>query len=93
MNRSELIILTADRANEQIEHVEDIINHFFDLCTDSLRNGETVHIRRFGKFEPRTRRAMVKPNPMSGDIMEIPERLSLAFIPSDLLKERLNSEG
>lgn len=92
MNRSEIIAQTADRLNKPVETVEAVISTFFDLCTEALALGEPVNVRRFGKFEPRLRRAMTKPNPKTGAPMMIPERLSVAFLPSELLKAALNDD-
>lgn len=90
MNRSELIAVTAARTEEDPRHVELIIDVLFDLCAEVLEAGEAVHVRRFGKLEPRLRRAIVKLNPASGEPMEIPERLGVAFLASDILRQRLN---
>lgn len=90
MNRSELIAVTAARTEEDPRHVELIIDVLFDLCAEVLEGGEAVHVRRFGKLEPRLRRAIVKLNPASGEPMEIPERLGVAFLASDILRQRLN---
>lgn len=92
MNRSEVIAATAENLGQSVETVEKVVTEFFDRCTAALADGEPVAVRRFGKFEPRLRRAMEKPNPKTGETMRIPERLSVAFLPSDLLKERLNGE-
>lgn len=90
MNRSEVITLTAERADEDPRDIERILDVLFDLCGEVLERGESVNIRRFGKLEPRLRRATTKPNPSSGAVMEIPERLGVAFLASDILRDRLN---
>jgi nucleoid DNA-binding protein len=92
MNRSTLVQETATRVGAPVEDVDQIITEFFDIIADTLAKGEPVNLRKFGKLEPRLRRAMNKPNPRSGDLMEIPERISVALLPSDLLKERLNRD-
>ena len=90
MNRSEVIIVTAARAEEDPADVGRILDVLFDLCGEVLERGESVNIRRFGKLEPRVRRATTKPNPASGVAMHIPERLGVAFLASDILRDRLN---
>lgn len=91
MNRSEIVSQTAKRTTRAVDEVESVINAFFDICAEALVKGDAVKLRRFGVLEPRLRRAMTKPNPGTGEPMEIPERLSVAFLPSDILKDRLNS--
>jgi nucleoid DNA-binding protein len=90
VNRSELINVTSQRADQDSKDVECIVDVFFDLCAEVLERGEPVNIRRFGKLEPRLRRASKRPNPMTGDTMEIPERLGVAFLASDILRDRMN---
>jgi nucleoid DNA-binding protein len=92
MNRSTLIQITAERSDRPVEEVETVVSTFFEIVADTLANGEPVNLRKFGKLEPRLRRSMTKPNPRTGDMMEIPERVSVALLPSDLLKARLNKE-
>lgn len=93
MNKSEVVSATAGRTGLPAETVEKAVTAFFEIISETLANGDPVNVRRFGKFEPRLRRAMTKPNPRSGDPMEIPERLSAVFIPSEILKSRLNDES
>ena len=93
MNRSEVIAQTAERLSKPVETVEAVVSVFFDVCAEALAQGEPVNVRRFGKFEPRLRRAMTKPNPKTGEPMNIAERLSVAFLPSELLKAALNDEA
>jgi nucleoid DNA-binding protein len=90
VNRSELISTTASRLDLDPSEVESVMDALFDLCGEVLERGEAVNFRRFGKLEPRRRRAFTKPNPLSGEEMKIPERLSVVFLASDILKERLN---
>lgn len=90
MNRTELILATAAKAEMDPEEVAEVLDAFFGLAVECLESGDTVNIRRFGKLEPRHRKAMTKPNPMSGEMMHVPERVGVAFVPSDILKDRLN---
>lgn len=90
MNRSQAIASAAKRCRLTQEQVETAVSNFLEVCTEALVQGEKVAIRRFGNFEPRLRRAMTKPNPKTGEMMEIPQRMSVAFLPSDTLKDRIN---
>lgn len=92
MNRSEVITKTAEATSLEPELIEKVASAFFGIISDALVDGEAVNVRRFGKFEPRLRRAMTKPNPKTGQPMEVPERLSAVFLPSEILKNRLNGE-
>jgi nucleoid DNA-binding protein len=90
LNRSEAMAKAAETAGLPLPVVEEAVGAFLGVCSRALVEGETVSLRRFGKFEPRLRRSQTKPNPRTGQTMIIPERLSVAFLPSDLLKEEMN---
>lgn len=90
MNRSEAIATVARRLAVPVDQVESVVTEFFEVVSETLEKGETLAVRRFGKFEPRLRRAMRKPHPATGALMDIPERLSVQFLPSELLKNRMN---
>jgi nucleoid DNA-binding protein len=92
MNRSEAIKAAAEKSKVTVDQAETIVSAFIETCAEALVAGEPVSLWRFGKFEPRLRRSMAKVNPATGEPMSIPERLSVAFIPSDVLRERLNHE-
>lgn len=72
-----------DQAEKTLERVLDVIG-------TSLACGEPVSIRNFGKFEPRTRSAVTRRNPVSGEEMKVPSRIGVGFVPSPSLKERIN---
>jgi integration host factor subunit alpha len=91
MNRSELVKSTADAVGRSVDEVDQIINTFFGLCEATLLEGEKVKLRRWGVFELRTKTGHTKPNPRTGDAMVIPDRRTVVFLPSDILKTALNS--
>ena len=90
MNRSEVVAEVAARAVLPAPKVDRVLKEFTDLVTEKLVQGESVTIRRFGRFEARVRRAMTRPHPKTHESIQIPERVTAKFLPSDLLEEELN---
>ena len=90
MNRSDIVRAVARREKIPIGTVDRIIDGFLDVVGLSLSCGEEVNLRTFGKFEPRQRAAVVRKNPKTGIEHEVPEKTSVGFIPSPVLKDRLN---
>jgi DNA-binding protein HU-beta len=72
---------------------EVAVDRVLDAITVSLACGESVSIRNFGKFEPRTRSAVTRKNPKTGKEIKVPEKTSVGFIPAPALKERLNKNN
>jgi nucleoid DNA-binding protein len=91
MNRSDLLRAVANDTKLPMAQVEVVVDSFLRMIELSLAAGEDVGIRRFGKFERRVRRPVVRRNPRTGEEISVPERHSVAFIPSDSVRDRLNA--
>lgn len=90
VNRTDVIRQTSDATGEPIAIVEQVVGAFLDAVADGLLEGNVVNIRAFGKFELRLRRQVTRKNPRTGKPMEIPDKVSVAFLPSQTLKRLLN---
>jgi integration host factor subunit beta len=90
MNRSdivdELVLLGTEPEDARLA-VDRVLN----AISRSLACGERVTIRNFGKFEPRQRRPVVRKNPVSGQEIPVPEKVSIGFVAAPALKERVNN--
>jgi len=67
--------------------IESILNHI----TGALIRGETVKLSGFGTFDVRHKKARMGRNPKTGREVPITSRRVLAFRPSNILKNRVNS--
>lgn len=90
VGRNELVRRASEVAGMPETDVREAVSAFLDEMLSSLAAGETVALRRFGKFQPRTRPASVRPNPRTGDPMRIPRRKTVTFLPSATMREELN---
>lgn len=70
--------------------IEKALNALVEVISLSVSCGEKVSIRNFGKFQPRSRSAVTRKNPKTGVSHDIPERFTVGFVPSPVLKNRLN---
>ena len=89
MNKTDLVdelALMGTPRKEAATAVDRVLN----AISRSLACGERVTIRDFGKFEPRTRRPVVRKNPQTGVPIHIPERVSIGFVAAPALKKRIN---
>lgn len=91
MNRGELVKAISDDLTEvPVTLVDEVLGSFFDQIAVALAAGDDVTIRRFGKFEPRKRRAVTRLNPKTKIPIDVPAKTSVGFVPSSNLKQRLN---
>lgn len=67
--------------------IESILNHI----TGALIRGETVKLSGFGTFDVRHKKSRMGRNPKTGREVPITSRRVLAFKPSNILKNRVNS--
>lgn len=91
MNRSELTGMVARKTDVPLPIVEDVIIAFLDIVTLNLAVGEDVMLRGFGKFQTTKRPSVTLQNPHTKEPIEVPPRRTAKFVPSMVLKERLNS--
>ena len=93
MNRSDLIRMVSRQIDEPQWVVEKTIDGIVDVIAMAMVSEENVTVAGFGRFESRVKSAAVKPNPRTGEPMEVPKRVTVVFLPSRKLKTRLNSNG
>ena len=67
--------------------IESILSHI----TGALIRGETVKLSGFGTFDVRHKKSRMGRNPKTGREVPITSRRVLAFKPSNILKNRVNS--
>lgn len=91
MNKAELILALAERADLSKIDAEVAVGEFLSLIEGELAKGNEVKISGFGIFSKKVRKARVGTNPRgNGEKIEIPASNTVAFRPSKLLKEKVN---
>lgn len=93
MNRGDVVKMVAEGSDLPVAQVDQVLTGLLEAITEGLAAGQTVNIRRFGKWEPRHRNAVVRKNPRTGEAIPVPAKTSVGFIPSGNLKAVLNQTG
>ena len=84
MNKAELILEVAERANLSKGEAENAVEEMISIIEKELIKGNDVKLSGFGVFSKKTRLARKGTNPSSGDIIVIPENntvLPSSFLP------------
>jgi nucleoid DNA-binding protein len=89
VNRSEIVEELIQLGSEP-DDARDAVDRVLNAISRALACGERVTIRNFGKFEPRARKSVIRKNPVTGDKIEVPEKVSIGFVAAPALKERVN---
>ena len=89
MNTKEFIIELKSRLNLEEDKAEMLFDSTVKTIEKELLNNNSVHIQGFGSFEVRKKEERISVSPTTKQRMLIPPKLTLAFKPSSILKERL----
>ena len=76
-----------------LPHVKSqkILRALLEHMAQALETKETVALRGFGSFRPVRRAAKKVRHPKTGEIITLPEHVTLRFRPAPLLEKRLNT--
>ncbi|NHN93556.1 HU family DNA-binding protein [Acetobacter sicerae] len=91
MNTSELIAAIAERADLSKADAKKALEATFDVITTTVKTGDAVAIKDFGKFDLRERAARKGRNPQTGEAIDIAASRSLGFTAAKALKDALAS--
>ena len=90
MNKTELIVALAQKAEITKKDAEKAVNALIDVIGDALKAGEKVQLVGFGTFEAKERPARVARNPRTGEEIKIEASKTASFKVGKALKDSLN---
>ncbi len=90
MNKADVIDRVAGTAGVAKQHVEGVLEAFFDTVKSAVRGGDRVGWPNFGAFSSSERKARTGRNPRTGEPVEIPASKAIKFSPGSALKGYLN---
>ncbi len=90
MNKSELIVALAQKAELTKKDAEKALAAFVDVVTEQLKAGEKVQLVGFGTFESKERPARTARNPRTGEEITIAASKAASFKVGKALKDSLN---
>ena len=90
MNKTELIVAMAQKAEMTKKDAEKALNAFVESVTESLKAGEKVQLVGFGTFETKDRPARTARNPRTGEEIKIAASKAASFKVGKALKDSIN---
>ena len=69
---------------------ENLLEDFFEIIFNSLKNNKKVKIAKFGTFQVRFKKSRIGRNPKTKEKKVISERKVILFKPSKELKKKIN---
>ena len=93
MRKAELVKRIAAELGCTIGQAEAAVEATLTTIKESLRQGDPVILRRFGRWQVRAKRARVGRNPKTGAAAAIPARRVVRFVVSRTLKQAVAEVG
>lgn len=93
VTRADLVEALARRANMQRADANRLLTRMLEILQDSLVEGETVKLSRFGNFNVRAKRQRIGRNPKTGEEVPITPRRVVTFRPSQMLRDFVEKPG
>ena len=93
MTKSDLMKILALKANIKQKQSEQVINLIFDSMSETLEKGRRIELRGFGSFVSKYYPAYAGRNPRTGEVIQVPEKLSPFFKVAKGLQERVNGKN
>ncbi len=90
MNKSELIVALAQKAELSKKDAEKALGAFVEVVTETLKAGDKVQLVGFGTFESKGRPARTARNPRTGEPIKIAASKTASFKVGKALKDSLN---
>ena len=90
MNRAELIVAMAEKAEISKKDAEKALKAFTEVLADELKKGEKIQLVGFGTFEVSERAAREGRNPQTGASMKIAACKAPKFKAGKAFKDAIN---
>jgi integration host factor subunit beta len=91
MNKAELVLKVAERANVTQKVAKVIVDTIFEGMKNSLVKGERIEIRGFGSFVVKNYQGYTGRNPKTGRLVDVTSKRLPFFKVGKELRERVNS--
>lgn len=87
MNRRELVLALAERADTDRRTADEMLSSFVDIITETVSTGEPVAISGFAKFARVDRKARMGRNPQTGEAIKIKASRKARITPLKAFKD------
>lgn len=88
MTNKEFINTLSERNNISLKESQRLVEALTEVMADCLSEGDNITIQGFGNFEVKKKLERIIVNPTTKQRQLIPPKLTVAFKPSNVLKEK-----
>ena len=92
INKTDIVNIVAEKAYLSKIDAQNAVDLVFDTLEKALISKQEVSITNFGSFETITKKERLGTDPKTHAHITIPEKCTVSFKPSGILKEKLKNE-
>ena len=93
MNNKEFIAELSRRNFVRTNDAQNMMNSLISAMGEIFQEGDSVQLSNFGSFEVKKKMERVMTNPVTGQRMLVPPKLTLTFKPAPYLKDLVKKGG
>ena len=84
--------LSKDYPNFLQKDISKFIDIILNEIKRALRRGDSVELRRFGRFSIKTQKSSIRRNPKTGEKVAVPEKKVISWKMSKEMFKKMNNE-
>ncbi|UCC95323.1 MAG: integration host factor subunit beta [Candidatus Omnitrophota bacterium] len=86
MRKRDIVLKISQETGIKQVVVKDVVQRTFDTILEQLKAGKRIELRNFGIFQVKRRKRRIGRNPKTGEVVPVPERLTVVFKPGLKMK-------
>ena len=87
MRKRDIVLKISQETEIKQVIVKEVVQRTFNTIFESLRAGKRIELRNFGVFQVKKRKKRIGRNPKTGEVVPVPERLTVVFKPGLEMKK------
>ena len=94
MVRSEIISKLSEKIHRKLKKsdLDKILQILINSIVEGISNNKSTEIRSFGRFSIKKLKAKISRDPRTGEKIDVPEKISIAFKMTKELKRKINQK-
>ena len=86
MRKRDIVLKISQETGIKQVNVKEVVQRTLDTILAALKDGKRIELRNFGVFQVKRRKRRVGRNPKTGEVVPVPERLTVVFKPGLKMK-------
>ena len=91
-NKQFIMKKISEESSVDVDTVRHVMGAFEKVVFEAITENEEFRLKEFGIFKPLYKEPRKRRNPKTGEILDMPESMSIKFSPSEVFRDRINSD-